>query len=59
MELTKWARMYITEVDEAFDGDVFFPEYPSDEWREVSRTPGVSQTELHYAFVLYERVVRD
>ena len=48
-------RMYMTEVDSAFDGDVLFPEYPSAHWHEVSRTQNTSSTGLNYSLVIYER----
>lgn len=30
-------RMYLTEIDEAHEGDTFFPEFDEAEWREVDR----------------------
>lgn len=43
-------RMVLTELDDAYDGDVFFPEWDEDEWVEVDRD---ERDEL--AFVEYER----
>lgn len=43
-------RMILTELDEAFDGDTYFPEWDRDEWVEVDRD---EQEAL--AFVEYER----
>ncbi len=48
-------RMYLTEIDAEFEGDTFFPEFPPQEWREVSRTGHESATGLRFAFVLYQR----
>jgi dihydrofolate reductase len=51
-------RAYVTEIDAAFSGDVWFPLLPVNEWREVSREalraskPG----ELDLAYVTYERI---
>lgn len=43
-------RMVLTELDAAFDGDVYFPEWEREEWIEVDRD---EREEL--AFVEYER----
>ena len=29
--------MYITEINQSFDGDVFFPQFDKSIWQEVSR----------------------
>jgi len=47
-------RLYLTEVHRAYDGDVFFPDWDREQWRETSRKfvegdPAVS-------FVLYDRI---
>jgi len=54
-------RMYLTEIQHAFDGDTYFPEYDSNEWYEISRErhfandqPG-SESPLEYHFVILER----
>jgi len=46
-------RIYLTIVDEEFDGDAFFPEIP-DDFVEVSRIR-VEEDVLPYDMVLYER----
>jgi dihydrofolate reductase len=48
-------RLELTEIDRDFPGDVFFPEIAPDEWREISRQPGISSNGLRYAFTTYER----
>jgi dihydrofolate reductase len=48
-------RLELTEIDRDFPGDVFFPEIAPDEWREISRQPGISSNGLCYAFTTYER----
>lgn len=48
-------RLILTEIDQDYPGDAFFPAFTSDEWIEVSRLPQVSATGLPFAFVTYER----
>ena len=38
-------KMYITEIDQEFEGDVYFPEIDKNEWKEVERTPGLTDVE--------------
>ena len=49
--LTFSQRIYLTEIQKAFDGDTFFPELNSQEWREAERTihfsEGIEQLEYH------------
>jgi len=47
-------RIYLTIIDEEFDGDSFFPEIPED-FVEVRRTR-IEEDVLPYDMVLYERV---
>lgn len=51
--------IYLTEVDAEFDGDTYFPEFPKNEWKEVSRKHhGVDAKHAYsFDFVLYERVI--
>lgn len=58
--LVRADRLYLTEVDAEYDGDVFFPELASGQWREVSREthdPGGSSGAdgPGYSFVVLER----
>lgn len=48
-------RLYLTEIDADFDGDAWFPDFPRDEWREVSRQRGGDESEPGFSFVTYER----
>jgi dihydrofolate reductase len=48
-------RLYLTEVAQAYDGDVFFPEHPVAEWLEVSREEQCSESGIEFAFVVYQR----
>lgn len=51
--LPQTKRIYLTEIDAAFDGDAIFPEFSKSEFQEVNRSsrPG----EPKYDFVTYER----
>lgn len=42
-------RLYVTEIHHTFDADTYFPEINRDEWREVSRKPGIldEKTNMH------------
>ena len=50
-------KMYITEIDEEFDGDTFFPKINTEIWKETSRVKGIKneKNNLDYEFVTYER----
>lgn len=50
-------RLYITRVDDVFEGDAWFPEFPEQNWRLVrSDTYEADEKNHHaYAFQLYER----
>ena len=48
-------RLILTEIDQDYPGDAFFPPFSMDEWTETSRQPQVSATGLPFAFVTYER----
>lgn len=55
--LPKAQRMYLTFIDELFDGDAFFPFFDPMEWEEVSRELHKKDEEnpYDYAFVMLER----
>jgi dihydrofolate reductase len=48
-------RLYLTEVDQDFDGDAFFPEVLPQEWEERTREPASGASGLKFSFVLYQR----
>ena len=54
-------RLYLTEVAQACEGDVFFPEIPAADWQEVSRIEQRSESGIagiaavEFAFVVYQR----
>ena len=33
-------RLYLTVIDEDFDGDAWFPEFDAEDWQEIERTHG-------------------
>lgn len=49
--------LYLTEVQQTVIGDAYFPEFKSDDWREVSREVlhQDSPQTLEYHFVCYQR----
>ena len=51
-------KMYVTEIDKNFDGDVYFPEISLEEWKEIEREDGPKDKEndFKYEYVTYERV---
>ena len=50
-------RLYLTYIDHDFDGDIFFPEFDMDEWKEVSRESHQpdEKNAYPYSFVVLER----
>ena len=51
-------KMYVTEINEEFDGDSFFPKINENTWKEVNREKGIKdeKNNLDYEFVIYERI---
>ncbi|PYG86951.1 dihydrofolate reductase [Ruminiclostridium sufflavum DSM 19573] len=51
-------KLYITEINQAFEADTFFPELDYSQWKLVSREPGVKDEKnpYDYAFLVYERI---
>ena len=49
--------LYLTEIQAVIDGDVYFPEFSKEQWKEVSREHHPADEKHKYAFdfVLYER----
>ncbi|MEK7708806.1 MAG: dihydrofolate reductase [Pseudomonadota bacterium] len=52
-------RIYITEIQRDFEGDVHFPEVDPNEWEETQRDKHISEndTNLEYHFVVLDRKV--
>lgn len=51
-------RMYVTFIDDSFDGDTFFPAFSEHEWKLVEEEKGVKDEKnpYDYYFRTYERV---
>ena len=52
------SKMYITEIDQEFEGDVSFPEINFNEWKSTEREQGPEDGEntFNYEYVTYERI---
>ena len=50
-------KLYITEINEAFEGDAFFPEINLTQWREVSREKHHSEKGLIFSYLTLERAI--
>lgn len=51
-------RLYLTEINAVVDGDTFFPPFPKNKWKEVSRKHH-GKDERHayeFDFVIYEKI---
>lgn len=48
-------RLYLTEIDAAYEGDAYFPEFASSEWQVNSRESHVSENGLPYQYVTLEK----
>lgn len=48
-------RLYLTEIDQDFDADAFFPDFSPLDWEEQSRETQTSASGLKYSFVRYQR----
>ncbi len=51
-------KMYITHVNQQFDGDTFFPEVNNEKWKKVSENNNLAD-EKHrysYSFAVYEKM---
>ncbi len=49
-------KMYVTEIDKEFEGDACFPRINPETWKEISREQGPEDEELHYEYVVYEKM---
>lgn len=51
-------KMYVTQIDQEFDGDAFFPVISENTWKEISKEKGIKDEENNYdyEFITYERI---
>ena len=56
--MSKCSKMYITEINKDFEGDVLFPEIDENEWKIVKREKGPKDEEnsFDYEYVTYEKI---
>lgn len=52
-------RLYITEIQQIFEGDTWFPEIKQEQWKEVAREDidNDNSVDFNYSFIVYERLV--
>ena len=49
-------RLYLTEIQQEYEGDASFPEYDQNQWQETSREKHMDEASaLEYHFVTYDR----
>lgn len=48
-------RLYVTELLRSYEGDVYFPEFDREEWREITREKHTDESGLEYHFVVLDR----
>ena len=49
-------KMYITEINEEFDGDTFFPDFDKNEWEVLEKEMQMDKNSLYtYEFITYIR----
>src|SRR5262245_55337684 len=52
--LPQAAGLVMTEIDKAFEGDTWFPQYDRSRWKESQRERHVTADGMKFDFVLYE-----
>ncbi|UOQ47623.1 dihydrofolate reductase [Gracilibacillus caseinilyticus] len=50
-------RIYMTYIDETFDGDTFFPEFDESDWHQTKKEKGIKDenNNYDYYFIQYDR----
>ena len=49
-------RLYITRIEDSFEGDTFFPMFDEKNWKEVGRKNSQEKTDIPYFFQVLERI---
>ena len=51
-------KMYITEINKNFDGDVWFPEIDLNKWKITNKEKGLTDENnpFEYEYVTYEKI---
>ena len=54
-------KMYITQINQDFEGDVFFPKVNPEKWEIIDRQKGIQDenNELDYEYITYEKINKD
>ena len=50
-------HLYVTKVNGDYNGDAFFPDYIQVEWNEISREDLISESNLKFSFLKYEKII--
>ena len=50
-------HLYVTKVNGDYKGDAFFPDFIQNEWREVAREDLISESNLKFSFIEYEKII--
>lgn len=53
--LTFASTLYLTVIDQAYEGDAFFPEWQSEDWQEVAREPH-QNSGISFLYLTMQRV---
>ncbi len=50
-------KMYVTQINQEFEGDTFFPEIKEEEWKAVERTKGLTDEKnpYDYEYITYTK----
>jgi len=51
-------KMYITQINQEFEGDAFFPKVDEEKWKEIDRQKGIQDenNNLDYEYVTYKKI---